>query len=344
MKTVVGISLACLLAIALVASGQERKPAAPAVKKKPPAAAEKPAVVKPAAEKPADPATSPETEDVATVLRAYRDAFNKHDAAAMAELWSPNGVYVDRETGERMTGSKAIADDLAATFKARPGLQLSAHASQIRFIKPDVVVVEGNAVSSAPDEEPGEMNFSAILVNQEGKWLIDSIEETAVVLPATPYDALQEMEWMVGHWVDETEDVLVDTTVRWTKNRAFLLRSYSIEQEGEEPREGTQVIGWDPVERRIRSWNFDSDGSFGEGEWFKNGEVWMCRISATLADGRVASGTQVFTKEDDDSYLVEMVGREIDGEPTPSNVAVRVVRIVEEAAAERTDGSKQASE
>lgn len=30
---------------------------------------------------------------------------------------------------------------------------------------------------------------------------------------------------------------------------------------------GTQRIGWDPLTRRLRTWVFDSSGSFGEGNW-----------------------------------------------------------------------------
>ena len=29
----------------------------------------------------------------------------------------------------------------------------------------------------------------------------------------------------------------------------------------------TQRIGWDPAAKQIRSWEFDSEGGFGEGTW-----------------------------------------------------------------------------
>ena len=88
-----------------------------------------------------------------------------------------------------------------------------------------------------------------------------------------------------------------------------------------------------PIERRIRSWMFNSDGSFGEGSWFKDGANWMSRMSLTMADGSVASGTQVFMRTDNDTYQVESIGREIDGESMPSAGTVTVVRAVEQAAA-----------
>jgi uncharacterized protein (TIGR02246 family) len=315
-----------LFGIGLVATGQEKKPAT-TQKKKPAAPAAK------VEEEAPDAAANAEVDAISATLRAYRTAFNKHDAQAMAELWSAAGVYTDRETGARFTGRESIAADLEAAFKARPNVRLTASVSGIRFIRPDVASVEGQASSSVPDEEPGVMSFTAILVKQDGKWLLDSVEESEPAVPETPYDALKDLEWMVGHWVDDTDELTVDTTVRWSRNQSFLIRSYTIERDDEETRDGTQVIGWDPIERRIRSWMFNSDGSFGEGSWFKNGDEWMSRMSITLADGRVASGTQMFTRMDDDTYLVEAIGREIDGEPVPSAGPVTVVRIVVEQAA-----------
>ena len=35
---------------------------------------------------------------------AYVEAYNKHDAKALAALWSPEAVYVDPETGEQAVG------------------------------------------------------------------------------------------------------------------------------------------------------------------------------------------------------------------------------------------------
>jgi uncharacterized protein (TIGR02246 family) len=333
MYRLASVALVLLFGLGLVATGQEKKPATGEKKKPVPAAnADKPAAGT-AQDAPADAHGNAEIDAISDTLRAYRAAFNKHDAQAMAELWSAEGVYTDRETGARFTGREAIAADLAAAFQERPDVQLTASVSGIRFIRPDVASVEGEASSSVPGEEPGVMSFTAILVKQDGKWLLDSIEESEPAVPETPYEALKELDWMVGHWVDDSDEAVVDTTVRWSRNQSFLIRSYSIELHSEDPREGTQVIGWDPIERRIRSWMFNSDGSFGEGSWFKDGANWMSRMSLTMADGSLASGTQVFTRTDNDTYRVESIGREIDGAPVPSVGPVTVVRVVEQAAA-----------
>ena len=38
------------------------------------------------------------------MVTGYVDAFNKHDAEALANYWSPDAVYIDRVTGEEVSG------------------------------------------------------------------------------------------------------------------------------------------------------------------------------------------------------------------------------------------------
>jgi hypothetical protein len=49
--------------------------------------------------------------------------------------------------------------------------------------------------------------------------------------------------------------------------------------------EGWQIIGWDPVEERIRSWTFDGEGGFAEGWWTREGDRWLLRETGITPDG-----------------------------------------------------------
>ena len=51
---------------------------------------------------------------------AYVKAFNKHDAKALADAWSPEAVYLNRATGAEVVGRAAIAEHVAALFKGQP--------------------------------------------------------------------------------------------------------------------------------------------------------------------------------------------------------------------------------
>jgi uncharacterized protein (TIGR02246 family) len=275
---------------------------------------------------------------VRQALARYVQAFNSHDAKALAALWSPEGTHVNKETGERTIGREALHADYAALFKQSPQVSLSGEAEDIRVLQGDTALVDGVCHVVSPGGEPASSAYSAVFVKDGGQWLIDTIYESDLPVPETPRQALAPLEWMVGLWQDESDSATVNSTMRWSPSDAFLIRSYDVDREGEEPFQGQQVIGWDPAQKQIRSWTFNSDGSFGEASWSKNGAEWIVRKVETLADGRMASGTQVITRLDDNTITVQTIAKEIDGAPEPTAESVTMKRVAE------TDGTSSAEE
>lgn len=263
-------------------------------------------------------------------IAAYADAFNRQDLEMVIGYWSENGVHVDRETRERTEGRAAIKADLADTFEGSSDATLAGRVDRVRMVKPDVAHVGGEVVLSVPGEDTTTTTFSAILVNQQGKWMIDVIEESPAPVPSNNYEALNELNWMIGNWVDDGGDIQVKTSVSWAANDAFLLRSFAVTTADDVVRQGTEVIGWDPRSGEIRSWSFQGDGSFGDGTWRKNGDDWMVKSSQTLPDGRAASGTYIFSKRSDDELSVRLIGHVIEGEPQPSGEGATLRRVAEE--------------
>jgi uncharacterized protein (TIGR02246 family) len=311
-----------ILCVALVASvTQAQQPAAPP---QPPAG--QPAAA-PAATPPADDATA-----VQQAMAAYVEAFNRHDVEALLNLWTPDGTYVNKETGERSKGREALAKDFTRVFTATPEIFLSGGADEVRVIGGDTAIVDGVTTAIVPGLEPAISAYTAIFVKQGGKWLLDTVHESDLPTPETPRQALQPLEWMVGTWQDESDTASVTSIMRWSPSQAFLIRSYDVIREDEEPFQGTQIIGWDPAVKQIRSWAFNSDGSFGEGAWSKNGAEWILRKTETLADGRLASGTQVITQLDNDTITVQTIAKEIGGAPEPTAEPVTMKRVADSTA------------
>jgi len=145
---------------------------------------------------------------------------------------------------------------------------------------------------------------------------------------ATSDRPLGELAWLVGRWVDKGEDSTIVSDFAWTMNESFLRRSFQVEtKDGGVVLKGTQVIGWDPVEHRIRSWTFDSEGGFGQGIWFRDGNRWLIKKSFVLAEGKRASSISVITYGDENSFRWRSINREIDGEWQPNTPEITVVRI-----------------
>ncbi len=271
-------------------------------------------------------------EEIRDFVRTYVDAFNKQDLEGVAAMWAEKGAHVDRETGARTEGREAIRADLAEVFKSPAKTRLEGTVDRVRFIKPDLASVEGTTTTSVPDQQPSVSQFSAILVKIGDQWQIDSVEEMPKPQPGTAYEALQELVWLEGDWVDDSKDSPVVSAFRWSPNGSFLIRSFSTRDGDEVTQLGTQIIGWDPRSQQIRSWTFNADGSFGDGVWVKSGSDWSIKSTQTLADGRAASGTYVISPVDKNTATLRLVGQEVEGEPVAASDPISLRRTTEPGA------------
>ncbi|AMV32166.1 SnoaL-like domain protein [Pirellula sp. SH-Sr6A] len=280
----------------------------------------------PAEAKPQSPIEA--TKEIDSAIRAYVTAFNEQKLDTIALAWTPECVHVDRETGEKTLGRDSIRKDLEEVFAAPSKMRLSGQIQTIRLVRPDVAIVDGETTVSAMDIEPITNQFSAVLVKNDGKWQIDSMEEMPLPTPASASDSLSILAWMEGTWVDGAPGSQVFSSVRWSSNKAFLIRSMTEEVDGTVNNLGTQIIGWDPRSRQIRSWVFNADGSFGEGVWTKANETWMIKSSQTLADGSLSSGTYLLDRRSNDELTIQLVGHEVNGEMLPNSEPAVMKRVV----------------
>ncbi len=259
-------------------------------------------------------------------VQTYVEAFNRGDAAAVAAHWSENGEWVN-PAGDRIKGRTAIQKSLEAFFAESEGQQrIEVFQPTIRLLAPTVAAEEGTARVTGREVEQSETSYIAIHVKQNGQWKIDSVRETAI--PSTPsnYEHLRELQWMIGEWVDEDEDATIETNCAWTANKNFINRSFTVSIKDQVNASGTQVIGWDPVAGQIRSWVFDSEGGFGEGVWSRAGDRWMVKATHVFQDGGRASAIRILTPIDADTFRLEVIGREIDGEIQPNIDPVTIRR------------------
>jgi uncharacterized protein (TIGR02246 family) len=258
-------------------------------------------------------------------VASYVEAFNKHDAKAMADCWSPDAVYINRSTGQQVVGRAAIAEQFTAQFQEQPGAKLEVNVASIQFLSPNVAVEHGTAKLLTPNGEPEEIDYSAVDVKRDGKWLLDRVTDKAKQVVASHYDQLKPLEWMVGEWTADSDNAEVDVVCNWTKNENFLTRAFKIVI-NDESMSGIQIIGWDPAAKKIRSWTFDSNGTFAEATWEQRGGRWFIRNRGTLPDGRSASMINVMKQADANSFTWQTIERTADGELLPNIDAIRIVR------------------
>ncbi|MGO9566885.1 MAG: YybH family protein [Desulfomonilaceae bacterium] len=268
---------------------------------------------------------TPDEAAIRQAVQSYVEAFNRGDAAAVAAHWSDDGEYIG-VSGESFKGRKKIEAGLKTFFAENKGVQVQVTPISIRFPSSNRAVETGVVVLTRAEQNPEETQYHANYVKRGGVWKLASVrdESTAVVLPS--YDHLKDIEWLIGEWVDADENAEVDTAFRWTKNYSFITSSFSVSAQGKIGLQGTQVIGWDPVAKTIRSWMFDSEGGFGEGTWSKQGNQWVVKTTSILGTGEKASSTNIYSYVDPNTFTWKSIGREVAGEPKPNIDEVTVVR------------------
>ena len=275
-------------------------------------------------QEPADQAASEAA--IRKAAASYMEAFNKHDAQALADHWSPDAVYRNRTTGEEVSGRAAIAQQFAALFKEQPACKLEVTVASVQFVSPNVAVEQGSAKILSPGAEPAEIEYSAVNVRREGKWLLDRVTDKSKEAIASNYEKLKALEWMVGHWTDDSEKASVELDCNWTKNKNFLTRAFKLSIDGQSDFSGMQVIGWDPAAKTIRSWTFDSSGTFAEATWEQRGQRWFIRNRGVLPDGRAASMVNAMKQVDENSFTWQTIDRTAGGELLPNIDEILLVR------------------
>lgn len=270
-----------------------------------------------------------QAEDEAAIrasVAAYVVAFNKGDAKAIAEQWSPDAVYSNPMTGDEVTGRKAIEEQIVEIFKTAKETKIEVDVNSIRFLSPSVAIEEGTARVLRPGNAPDVTVYSCLHVKSGGNWLVDRMTEQSESVFRSNYQHLKDLQWMIGTWVDQDDSATVETTSQWSKNQNFITRRFSVSIDGESDLSGVQIIGWDPVAQNIRSWVFDSDGGFGVSTWKKKENKWVINSSATLSDGRKASAVKTLTVIDDKTITWQASGRSLDGEILPNIDPIKLTR------------------
>jgi len=258
-------------------------------------------------------ADGPDVAGITRTMRSYLQAFNRHDPAALAAHWSPAGENVNLDSGETTAGREAVRAVFTALFEQDAGATIDIDVASIRPLRDDVAIVDGVSRIAFTDAPPSNSRFCAVLVREQGEWVLDSVRESNVPLPpggmeqvrqepARPLDALA---WLVGSWEDVSAGVTASTHCFWSTNRAFLIRRHLVSVDAvpeQQPlpgdsripgllpagsagsREITEIIGWDPHREQLRSWVFTSDGRSAEGSWSHDGDAWTVRMAGTAAD------------------------------------------------------------
>jgi len=254
-------------------------------------------------------------------------AFEKGDAKTVAGFWTDNADYTDM-TGREYKGRSAIEKMYEKLFAAKKGMKLNIIVTSARLVGTDVALEDGiTEVTPAEGGLPSSARFSAVLVKKDGEWFLESVRDS-IPHPPTNAEHFEDLEWLLGQWTGENEKgESARASYAWAENRNFIVSSFATTVDGVPVLGGTQWIGWDAIDRQVRSWSFYSRGGFGEAVWTKDGDKWALQTTARTADGRKASATNLVTKTDDDHMTWQMTKLTVGGESIPDPKPVKMKRV-----------------
>lgn len=280
---------------------------------------------KAAAQPPAQ--TDPDLEAIKKTAAIYGKAFETNDAAALAALFTDEAEFVDGSDNV-VHGKKAIQEAFATLFKNNPNNKIVVDMDVVRRISNTCLVEEGTYTfqsANDPKASAERSKYVILHVKQPDGWRIASIRtnhESAVA----HHEQLRSLEWLVGTWIDEGADDIIETAWKWSEDGSYLLGEFKITSKGKTALKGTHRLGWDPLLMQIRSWVFDSRGGFSEGRCTPSGNNrWTIKSTGVSSDGDATSATTVYEKKHKDRFQINMQDRLQGGETLP-DISVTIVR------------------
>ncbi len=271
-----------------------------------------------------EPEDDPRVEAIIERAEAFVIAYNERDFEALAELFDENvEVYTSR--GHEFTGLDEVLAGMEATFLESPEAKISLTLESVRFLTDEVAIETGITTFYADGKNPTSRSlYSLTHVLSEGGWRI-AAAKTIREATITPYERLNKLSWLLGEWIDESTDAVVEFSCRWDANFSFLLMDYVVRREGYETVRGTQRIGWDPQAETIRSWMFDSNGGFSQAVWTPVEGSWINNARGVRSDGTPISMTRVLTPLGED-HVVLLVTNHLEGNQLMPETEVTLVR------------------
>ena len=261
---------------------------------------------------------------ITDLLASFIKAYNEKDAKTLGALFTSDAEIRD-EDGDVTQGREAIVAHFAGIFKENGDTSLGVDADSLRFLGTDLAIEEGTASLSTGREMPPRTNrYSVIYARQGGRWLHALIRDEPP--EDDPHERLEELEWMLGEWVNESDDGIVNTSCIWSDDGNFLLREFDVKVEGRIALRGTQRIGWDAQRKQFRMWVFDDRGGFADGLVSRDGDRWIIKASGVRSNGQSVSTTNAFTAVGKDRILWETLERSIGGEAVPGTDRFYLVR------------------
>lgn len=288
----VGVLLTCLFSCGAVA--QERSTTVPAANPK-------------SETRPKDP----NLQAILAQSKAFVDAFNKADAAAVSGMWTPSGEYLDG-AGNLFLGRQAIQGAYAEFFSENAGAKMKINVDSLKTLSDSAAIEYGTSVVETPKTATVVTQYEAIHVKIEGNWQMASVRDVVIQTAVAKQNA-SDLEFLIGSWIAEEHGNKTESVFSWVADHRFLKREYTTTSFDGTKSSGIQLIGWNPQEGNISSWSFSPDGGHAIGAWMPTKDGWAAEMQGVDGEGVSTTAVNLLRRLDDNAYVWQSVERSTGG-------------------------------
>jgi uncharacterized protein (TIGR02246 family) len=253
---------------------------------------------------------------VAAAAKAYADAYNKRDYAALADQWTAGAQLV--EGGARVAGRERIVASIRGWLDRHPQATLAVEVTDVELVAPTLARVRGRMrFARKPGEQPQESPYTSLRIDEAGRWRLAE----SVVAP-NQAAALDDLSWLVGRWraADAASGTAIDAVYEKAVGGRAILGRITLRPKEGKPVESLEVIHADRGTGAMHVAIHDSTGAHAEGVIESDGTSFNRSLVGVPGDGVAGSRAQwvqTIVPGGPGGFTMHSIERALDGRPLP---------------------------
>lgn len=259
-------------------------------------------------------------EAIRTVVGKLLTAMEKSSADDVAALLT-DGAELHTEDSPSLEGKKAIIDALKKRFAGQDKRQLKLEPESLRFTSKDTATEEGIVKSSTRNRAWSSQRYSLLHVREDGAWKIATIREWS-----SDDAPLRDLEWLIGEWQAQRDDLAVSAKYEWIGNKAFIRGNITTRQK-DRTISAMQVIGLDTRNNAVRIWIFEANGIFAEGTCKRSEDTWAFETNGESPQGLSVASKNILHHVNADTMTWQPVQLRLGDEQIADLPPLKVTRV-----------------
>lgn len=253
---------------------------------------------------------------IAAAAKAYADAYNKRDYAALADQWTAGAELV--EGGARVAGREQIVASIRGWLERHPQATIAVEVTDVDLAAPTLARVRGRIrFSRKPGDAAQESRFTSLRVDEGGRWRLAE----SVVAP-NQAAALDDLSWLVGRWraVDAKSGTSIDAVYEKAIGGRAILGRITLRPRDGKPVESLELIHADRGTGTVQVAVHDSTGAHAGGVIESDGTSFNRSLVGVPGEGVAGSRAQwvqTVVPGGPGGFTMQSIERSLDGRPLP---------------------------